>query len=72
MVVELTEAAVSGKSDSLAGLKENVIVGRLVPAGTGSIVNKLRMTANKRDKEILDNISKEEHVLIEEVEVNLD
>ena len=36
----LTEAAVSGKSDMLSGLKENVIVGRLVPV-TGSIVNKL-------------------------------
>ncbi len=31
----LTEAAVNGKEDSLEGLKENVIVGRLVPAGTG-------------------------------------
>ncbi|SET90999.1 DNA-directed RNA polymerase subunit beta' [Thalassotalea agarivorans] len=31
----LTEAAVSGKKDSLRGLKENVIVGRLIPAGTG-------------------------------------
>lgn len=31
----LTEAAVSGKTDELRGLKENVIVGRLVPAGTG-------------------------------------
>ena len=48
----LTEAAVSGKSDMLSGLKENVIVGRLVPAGTGSVVNKLRMTAHRRDKEI--------------------
>ena len=68
----LTEAAVSGKSDALSGLKENVIVGRLVPAGTGSIVNKLRMTANKRDKEILDNMAKEEPVLIEEMEEKLD
>jgi DNA-directed RNA polymerase subunit beta' len=31
----LTEAAISGKVDSLRGLKENVIVGRLIPAGTG-------------------------------------
>ena len=31
----LTEAAVGGKSDPLRGLKENVIVGRLIPAGTG-------------------------------------
>jgi DNA-directed RNA polymerase subunit beta' len=63
----LTEAAVSGKSDALLGLKENVIVGRLVPAGTGSIVNKLRMTANRRDKEILEANAKEETVLIDEV-----
>ena len=68
----LTEAAVSGKSDALSGLKENVIVGRLVPAGTGSIVNKLRMTASKRDKEILDSMAKEEPVLIEEMEEKLD
>ena len=68
----LTEAAVSGKSDSLSGLKENVIVGRLVPAGTGSIVNKLRMTANRRDKEIMDNIAKEDPVLLDEVDEKLD
>ena len=68
----LTEAAVSGKSDALSGLKENVIVGRLVPAGTGSIVNKLRMTASKRDKEILDSMAKEDPVLIEEMEEKLD
>ncbi len=68
----LTEAAVSGKSDALSGLKENVIVGRLVPAGTGSIVNKLRMTANRRDKEILDSMAKEDPVLIEEMEEKLD
>jgi DNA-directed RNA polymerase subunit beta' len=68
----LTEAAVSGKSDSLSGLKENVIVGRLVPAGTGSIVNKLRMTANRRDKEIMDNMAKEDPVLIDEVAEKLD
>ena len=32
----LTEAAVAGKVDGLSGLKENVIVGRLIPAGTGA------------------------------------
>ena len=62
----LTEAAVSGKSDMLSGLKENVIVGRLVPAGTGSIVNKLRMTAHRRDKEILENMKNEEDISIDE------
>ena len=50
----------------LSGLKENVIVGRLVPAGTGSIVNKLRLTAHRRDKEILEKIKKEEEISIDE------
>ncbi len=45
----LTEAAVAGKSDDLIGLKENVIVGRLIPAGTGAMMNRLRMEANARD-----------------------
>ena len=64
----LTEAAVSGKSDMLSGLKENVIVGRLVPAGTGSVVNKLRMTAHRRDREILDLMKKEEEELTDSKE----
>ena len=38
----LTEAAVSGKVDTLIGLKENVIVGRLIPAGTGRMLTQLR------------------------------
>jgi DNA-directed RNA polymerase subunit beta' len=45
----LTEAAVGGKVDTLEGLKENVIVGRLVPVGTGSVVNRLRRIAAQRD-----------------------
>jgi len=48
----LTEAAVSGKQDSLVGLKENVIVGRLIPAGTGSVMNEMRAIAAQRDYEI--------------------
>jgi DNA-directed RNA polymerase subunit beta' len=46
----LTEAAVSGRVDSLEGLKENVIVGRLIPAGTGSVMNRFREVAAARDK----------------------
>jgi DNA-directed RNA polymerase subunit beta' len=46
----LTEAATAGKVDVLAGLKENVIVGRLIPAGTGSVMNRLRALASQRDK----------------------
>jgi DNA-directed RNA polymerase subunit beta' len=38
----LTEAAVSGKRDELRGLKENVIVGRLIPAGTGFAYHDMR------------------------------
>jgi DNA-directed RNA polymerase subunit beta' len=45
----LTEAATAGKVDTLMGLKENVIVGRLIPAGTGSVMNKLRSIAAGRD-----------------------
>ncbi|OYY61482.1 MAG: hypothetical protein B7Y61_22735, partial [Rhizobiales bacterium 35-66-30] len=45
----LTEAAVNGKVDPLDGLKENVIVGRLIPAGTGAQMAKLRAVANSRD-----------------------
>ena len=45
----LTEAAVQGKKDTLTGLKENVIVGRLIPAGTGAGLNRLRVTATSRD-----------------------
>jgi DNA-directed RNA polymerase subunit beta' len=48
----LTEAAVSGKRDNLIGLKENVIVGRLIPAGTGSVMNNFRQVAADRDKEL--------------------
>jgi len=49
----LTEASVSGKVDSLMGLKENVIVGRLVPCGTGSFMSQVKLEANKKDKELL-------------------
>ncbi|UVO50271.1 DNA-directed RNA polymerase subunit beta' [Sphingomonas sp. SUN019] len=45
----LTEAAVQGKQDTLMGLKENVIVGRLIPAGTGAGLNRLRVAASSRD-----------------------
>jgi DNA-directed RNA polymerase subunit beta' len=46
----LTDAAVNGKVDTLEGLKENVIVGRLIPAGTGGMLRRLRKEAAKRDE----------------------
>ncbi|MQT13727.1 DNA-directed RNA polymerase subunit beta' [Segnochrobactrum spirostomi] len=50
----LTEAAVFGKIDPLDGLKENVIVGRLIPAGTGATVARLKEIATRRDELILE------------------
>ena len=50
----LTDAAVNGKIDTLEGLKENVIVGRLIPAGTGGMLRRLRKIATKRDELILE------------------
>ncbi len=55
----LTEAAVNGKVDTLDGLKENVIVGRLIPAGTGSHMNEVRAVAQDRDKVIAAEQAKE-------------
>ncbi|UAL11371.1 DNA-directed RNA polymerase subunit beta' [Caulobacter segnis] len=48
----LTEASVHGKTDTLEGLKENVIVGRLIPAGTGSYLRSLQRVAAKRDEQL--------------------
>jgi DNA-directed RNA polymerase subunit beta' len=48
----LTQAAVEGKKDVLMGLKENVIVGRLIPAGTGAGMNRARIAASGRDAAI--------------------
>jgi DNA-directed RNA polymerase subunit beta' len=50
----LTEAATHGKEDRLIGLKENVIVGRLIPAGTGSVMNRLKRIAAQRDRELIE------------------
>jgi DNA-directed RNA polymerase subunit beta' len=50
----LTEAAIQGKIDTLEGLKENVIVGRLIPAGTGGMLARLKQIAEKRDALILE------------------
>ncbi len=49
----LTEASVQGKEDMLEGLKENVIVGRLIPAGTGATLRKYQNLANARDTKLL-------------------
>jgi DNA-directed RNA polymerase subunit beta' len=63
----LTEAAVNGKVDTLEGLKENIIVGRLIPAGTGRMMNKIKQVAQKRDDLILDAREAEPVVDVEAV-----
>ena len=50
----LTEAAVQGKRDKLVGLKENVIVGRLIPAGTGGATSRVKRIATERDNAVIE------------------
>ena len=54
----LTEASVQGKVDTLEGLKENVIVGRLIPAGTGGMISDLQGIASHRDTLIIEERKK--------------
>ena len=50
----LTDAATQGKVDTLSGLKENVIVGRLIPAGTGKMTTDYENIAFEKDREIIE------------------
>ena len=63
----LTDAAIKGKVDNLDGLKENVIVGRLVPAGTGSMKNLWNKKALEDDKKF---IFEQEKIEPSEVQIN--
>ena len=56
----LTEAAISGRVDQLSGLKENVIVGRLIPAGTGAFMNRMRELAAVKDRDMAELAAAEE------------
>tara|TARA_B100000945_G_scaffold119129_1_gene94770 strand:- start:103 stop:570 length:468 start_codon:yes stop_codon:yes gene_type:complete len=56
----LTDAAIKGKTDSLDGLKENVIVGRLIPAGTGFTKNTLNKAAQEQDKMRISELEKQQ------------
>ena len=60
----LTEASTQGKRDKLIGLKENVIVGRLIPAGTGGAARDIKKIATHRDAAILDQKKKDENALV--------
>ena len=63
----LTDAAIRGKVDKLHGLKENVIVGRLVPAGTGIIKSRWNKKALEEDQKF---ISEQEQEDTPETQVN--
>ena len=58
----LTEASTQGKRDKLIGLKENVIVGRLIPAGTGGAARDIRKIASDRDAKIVEQKRLEEEL----------
>jgi DNA-directed RNA polymerase subunit beta' len=66
----LTDAAIKGKVDPLNGLKENVIVGRLVPAGTGHIKNNWNRNAIEADNKFLADKEKAEPVEAPEPQAN--
>ena len=63
----LTEAAVNGKVDTLEGLKENVIVGSLIPAGTGATITHIQTIARRRDDLILEQKRAENAAAVEEL-----
>jgi DNA-directed RNA polymerase subunit beta' len=60
----LTQASVEGKKDTLIGLKENVIVGRLIPAGTGAGMNRMRVAATSRDAALKAAWKKQQDALV--------
>jgi DNA-directed RNA polymerase subunit beta' len=64
----LTDAAVLGKADALEGLKENVIVGRLIPAGTGGMLTRLAKIAGHRDELILEERQRSDDRIAQEDE----
>lgn len=66
----LTDASVIGKEDTLDGLKENVIVGRLIPAGSGSVSRRLRQLANDRDQALQAEAKSRAEEKMAELELN--
>jgi DNA-directed RNA polymerase subunit beta' len=63
----LTEAAVNGKVDLLEGLKENVIVGSLIPAGTGAMIADIKSIARRRDDLIMAQKTAESGAALQEL-----
>ena len=65
----LTEAAVLGSADELRGLKENVVVGRLIPAGTGLTYHQERRAVRQEEQDLLDLVAQDNELIEEETEV---
>ncbi|QWD00483.1 DNA-directed RNA polymerase subunit beta' [Polynucleobacter paneuropaeus] len=59
----LTEAAIMGKTDTLRGLKENVIIGRLIPAGTGLSYRRARKVREQFERDRAQMIAAEEQAM---------
>ncbi len=68
----LTEAATQGKKDTLIGLKENVIVGRLIPAGTGAATHDIKRIATRRDAKIIEERQAEAMALTADADLVMD
>ncbi|CVI68038.1 DNA-directed RNA polymerase subunit beta' [Clostridiales bacterium CHKCI001] len=64
----LTEAAINGRVDKLIGLKENVIIGKLIPAGTG--MKRYRSVKLDTDMSVLENLDLNEKAVDEEEEMD--
>jgi DNA-directed RNA polymerase subunit beta' len=65
----LTEAAIMGKTDTLRGLKENVIIGRLIPAGTGLAYRRARKVREQFERDRAQMIAAEEEAMANMPEV---
>ena len=62
----LTEAAISGKTDHLIGLKENVIIGKLIPAGTGMRrYRNVKLDTDVRPEDAVEGISDEDPAVLD-------
>jgi DNA-directed RNA polymerase subunit beta' len=69
----LTEAAVSGKVDELRGLKENVIMGHLIPAGTGSLIAKgLKIKVDEPEEELPVGVTPPPPAVVEDAEFGVE
>ena len=60
----LSDAAIAGRVDHLLGLKENVIVGRTIPAGTGHYINKVRHEAVMDDSKMIKELGEDEEEFV--------